>query len=102
VDSHHFVEEQSPDPDPHKRKKSDSDRIQVKRWIQIRITVMLIRNPGFKNIQLKEGATMRLYLFAHLYIERTKPKKSIKIYFFGTREKIPIIKHLNSFSSGKT
>jgi hypothetical protein len=47
VDSHHFDEEQHPDTDPHKSKKSDSDRIQVKTWILIRITEMLIRNPGF-------------------------------------------------------
>jgi hypothetical protein len=47
VDSHHFVEEQYPDPDPHKSKKLDSDSIQEKRWIRMRISVMLIRNPGF-------------------------------------------------------
>ncbi len=47
VDSQHFDEEHYPDPDPHKSKKSDSDCIACKRWIRIRITVMLIRNPGF-------------------------------------------------------
>ncbi len=47
VVSQHFDEEHYLDPDPHKSKKSDSDRIQVKRWIRIRITVMEVRNPGY-------------------------------------------------------
>ncbi len=44
-------------------------------------------------MQLKEGATMHLYLFAHLYIKEQNKKKELK--YISSALKIPIIKHLN-------